>query len=227
MLKLANRNKTQVADKLGYDVVEFRRGYLERVPVEDISVDLITSNCVINLSPDKRAVFSEMWRILKDHGRITISDIISEDPTPPHIKANDHLWGECIAGALTQEEFISELERAGFYGLEILKKTYWKEVEGFKFYSVTVRGYKFKKKEGCIYLGQKAIFRGPFKAVTDEEGHLFPRNVSVEVCTDTAAKLSKAPYLNFFTVIDPDDKVVEAKETSVTSQADACGPGCC
>jgi 7,8-dihydro-6-hydroxymethylpterin dimethyltransferase len=227
MLKIANRNKTQVAHHLGYDVVEFRRGYLERVPVEDTSVDLITSNCVINLSPDKRAVFSEMWRILKDHGRIAISDIISEKPTPPHIKANDHLWGECIAGALTQEEFISELERAGFYGLEILKKTFWKEVEGFTFYSVTVRGYKFEKKEGCVYLGQKAVYRGPFKAVTDEEGHLFPRDVAVEVCTDTAAKLSNAPYSNFFIVIEPDTKIVESQEAAVTSQADTCGPGCC
>jgi ubiquinone/menaquinone biosynthesis C-methylase UbiE len=69
MLEVANRNKLRVAENLGYDVVEFRRGYLERVPVEDASVDLVTSNCVINLSLDKRAVFSEMWRILWEHGK--------------------------------------------------------------------------------------------------------------------------------------------------------------
>ncbi|MER3445825.1 MAG: hypothetical protein C4291_02845 [Candidatus Dadabacteria bacterium] len=84
------------------------------MPIEDKSVDLITSNCVINLSPNKKKVFSEMWRILKDHGRIVISDIVSEVEVPPHIVTNDKLWGECIAGALTEEQFVSYLEQAGF-----------------------------------------------------------------------------------------------------------------
>lgn len=227
MLAVAHRNKARVAENLGYDVVEFRRGYLEQVPVEEASVDLITSNCVINLSPDKRAVFSEMWRVLKDHGRIVVSDIISDRPTPPWIKANEHLWGECIAGALTEEEFLSELERAGFFGLEIMKKSFWKEVEGYRFYSVTVRGYKFKKKEGCVYIGQMVIYRGPFKAVMDEEGHLFPRNVTVEVCTDTALKLSHAPYSAFFTVAEPDAKAVEMDAVADSGHQVSCGPGCC
>ena len=60
-------------------MVEFRRGFLEQIPVENRSVDLITSNCVINLSPDKKAVFGEMWRVLKDHGRIVVSDIVSRE----------------------------------------------------------------------------------------------------------------------------------------------------
>jgi MoaA/NifB/PqqE/SkfB family radical SAM enzyme/ubiquinone/menaquinone biosynthesis C-methylase UbiE len=227
MLSMANRNRIRVAENLGYDAVEFRHGYLERVPVEKASVDLITSNCVINLSPDKRAVFAEMWRILKDRGRIVVSDIVSDRPTPPRVKANEPLWGECIAGALTEDEFISELERAGFYGIEILKKSFWKEVEGYRFYSVTVRGYKYEKKEGCVYIGQKAIYRGPFKAVMDEEGHLFPRNVSVEVCTDTAAKLSRAPYSAFFVVIDPDGRAEETAEVESSGQQAVCGPGCC
>ena len=227
MLAVANRNLTPVAQNLGFDVVEFRKGYLERIPVEDASVDLITSNCVINLSPDKRAVFSEMWRILKDHGRIAISDIVSDQTPPPHIKANHHLWGECIAGALTQEEFLSELERAGFYGLEVLKKTFWKEIEGFNFYSVTVRAYKYEKKEGCVYIGQKAVYRGPLKAVVDEEGHLFPRDVAIEVCTDTAAKLSRAPYVGSFMIVEPDAKAVELQEAASGSVEENCGPGCC
>ena len=77
MLKVANENKNLVAKSLGYDIVEFRKGFLEDIPVDSGTVDLITSNCVINLSPDKKAVFNEMWRILKDHGRIVISDIVS------------------------------------------------------------------------------------------------------------------------------------------------------
>ncbi len=227
MLEVANRNKLQVARNLGYDVVEFRKGFLEEVPVGISSAEIITSNCVINLSPDKPKVFSEMWRILKDHGRVVVSDIVSDHPLPPHIRANEQLLGECIAGALTEEEFLSSLERAGFYGLSVLKKTFWKEIEGHPFYSVTVRGYKYEKKIGCVYIGQKAIYHGPFKAVVDEEGHLFPRNEAVEVCTDTAAKLKNAPYGGIFTVTDPEQKGAEMQTIDYTNQADACGPGCC
>ncbi len=226
MLEVANRNKTPVADNLGYDVVEFRKGYLEKIPVEDQSVDLITSNCVINLSPDKKAVFREMWRVLKDHGRILISDIVTEVPVPSNIRANEQLWGECLSGALTEEEFMAELERAGFYGLASIKKTFWKEVEGYNFYSVSLRGYKFEKKDGCQFIGQKAIYRGPFKAAVDEEGHIFPRDEAVEVCTDTASKLSNPPYADNFTIIQPEQKIFETVETTA-GDAEACGPGCC
>ena len=77
MLAVAHENKPIVADALGYDVVEFREGYLENIPVESKSVDLVTSNCVVNLSPDKPRVFEEIWRVLQDHGRVVISDIVS------------------------------------------------------------------------------------------------------------------------------------------------------
>lgn len=203
MLDVANRNKQPVAHNLGYDAVEFRRGYLERIPVESKTVDLITSNCVINLSPDKKAVFAEMWRVLKDHGRIVVSDIVSEETVPAHLRVNRMLWGECISGALTEEEFLTQLEQSGFYGLQMLKKTYWKEVEGYKFFSVTVRGYKYEKTSGCVFRGQRAIYAGPQKAVMDEEGHLFPRGEPVEVCTDTAAKLMTPPYEGSFMVLEP------------------------
>ena len=189
--------------------MEFKKGFLERLPVSDKSIDLITSNCVINLSPDKKAVFKEMWRVLKDCGRVVVSDIVSEGEIPHKLKVNDQLRGECLGGALTEDEFLSYLEQVGFYGVEVLKKTYWKDIEGYKFYSVTVRGYKFEKKEGCVYIGQKAIYKGPFKAVLDEEGHLFPRDEAVEVCTDTSEKLKKSPYSEFFTVIEPDGEMTE------------------
>src|SRR5438105_3012672 len=85
MLAVAHENKPKVAAALGYDAVEFREGFLEQIPIESKSADLITSNCVVNLSPDKPRVFSEMWRVLKDHGRILISDIVSETRVPPHL----------------------------------------------------------------------------------------------------------------------------------------------
>ena len=220
MLGVAGENKAKVAAKLGYDVVEFRKGYLEQVPLEDRTADLVTSNCVINLSPDKKAVFREMWRILKDHGRIVVSDIVADRALPPHLKVNVHLWGECISGALSEDEFLSEAEKAGFYGVSLLKKQFWKEVEGYNFYSVTVRGYKFHKTSGCVFLGHRAVYLGPYASVADEEGHLFPRGQAIEVCTDTLAKLSHDPYQGSFLLLEPGVAVPE-------SVAVACGPGCC
>jgi radical SAM protein with 4Fe4S-binding SPASM domain len=220
MLGVAGENKDRVAARLGYDVVEFRKGYLEEVPVEDGLVDLVTSNCVINLSPDKRRVFREAWRVLKDHGRIVISDIVADRALPPHLKVNVHMWGECLSGALAEDDFVAELEKAGFYGVSVLKKEFWKEVEGYNFFSITVRGYKFQKKAGCLFLGHRAVYLGPYVSVGDEEGHLFPRGQAVEVCTDTVAKLSHPPYQGAFAILEPGVAVPEAF-------ASGCGPGCC
>ena len=227
MLEVANRNRLSVARNLGYDVVEFRKGYLEDVPVAGGSVDVVTSNCVINLSPDKPKVFSEIWRILKNHGRIVISDIVSEQVLPYHVRANEQLLGECIAGALTEEGFLASLEEAGFYGLSVLNKVPWREVEGYQFYSVTVEGFKYEKRAGCVYLGQRAVYRGPFKAVLDEEGHLFPRNESVEVCTDTAAKLRHRPYADQFTVLSPEGEPTVNEDSSPSDSGESCQPSCC
>ncbi|MFN2431687.1 MAG: methyltransferase domain-containing protein [Gemmatimonadota bacterium] len=220
MLSVARENQPLVAAALGYDVVEFRDGFLEQIPVESRSVDLITSNCVINLSPDKPRVFEEMWRILKDHGRIVISDIVSGRDVPPHLKVNPRLWGECLVGALTCEAFLAGLERAGFYGLTILERVFWKEVEGYSFFSVTVQGFKHDKTAGCVFQGHRAVYLGPGKAFVDEEGHLFPRNEPFQVCTDTVARLVRPPYKDMFAVLGPGED-----RTSYAS----CSPGrpCC
>jgi len=229
MLGVAHENKPIVAKNLGYDVVEFRKGFLEKVPVEDKSIDCVTSNCVVNLSPDKRAVWGEIWRVLKDHGRLCISDIVVDQAVPPHLRVNPQLWGECLTGALTEQELMAELERAGFYGVEILKKAFWQKIEGYTFSSMTVRAFKFEKKNGCEYAGHRAVYQGPFKSVTDEEGHHFPRYESVEVCTDTAAKLTHGPYSSTFVVYAPDGSIAKTVDASrFTSDKADCGPaGCC
>jgi SAM-dependent methyltransferase len=113
MLAVAHESQPKVAAALGYDNVEFRRGLLEKIPLENASVDVVTSNCVINLSPDKPAVFREMWRVLKDHGRAVVADIVAETDVPPAMRADGQLWGECISGALSEEAFLSALERDG------------------------------------------------------------------------------------------------------------------
>lgn len=235
MLKKANENKPKVAENLGYDVVEFKKGYLEDVPVPDNSVDVVISNCVINLSPDKRQVFSEIFRILKNHGRVVISDTIASEEVPDHMQANPRLWGECVSGALTEEEYFDYLEKAGFYGISVLQRTFWKEIDGYKFYSAIIRGYKFDKDVRCKYVGQKAVYKGPFKATIDEDGNFFPRNEPVEISTDIAEKLKRPPYKGYFEVIEPGGgenayhlnliTLDEPDEPGGREETPCCGPG--
>jgi SAM-dependent methyltransferase len=224
MLGIALESQPKVVAALGYDNVEFRRGFLERIPLEDGTAHIVTSNCVINLSPDKPAVFREIWRVLQDHGRAVIADIVADTDVPPKMRADGQLWGECISGALSEDAFLAAFERAGFYGVSILKKAFWREVEGTRFFSVTVRGFKFEKRAGCQYVGQWATYLGPMKAVVDEEGHFFPRGVPVEVCTDTAAKLRGGPYAASFAVADGLGSRVD-----ITGGDESCTPGsgCC
>ena len=171
-------------------------------------------------------MFAEIWRILKDTGRFVVADIVSDISVPISLQAHQELWGECISGSLSEDEFLAQLQKAGFYGISLLKKTFWKEVEGVKFYSITVRGFKFEKKEGCKFIGQKAIYLGPYQSIMDEEGHLFPRGEAVEICTDTAAKLQAEPYMNQFHILEPRNQTkikFEVKENS----SNCCGPSCC
>ena len=109
--------------------------------------------------------------------------------------------------------------------MTVLKKTFWREVEGSTFYSLTVRGYKFKKTAECAFVGQYAVYLGPQKAVVDEEGHLFPRGEAVQVCTDTAAKLSQAPYTGSFAIVDGPNAA--SAVTANPDDEDHCEPGCC
>ena len=232
MLRQARLWKGKVVENLGYDNIAFKKGYLEEIPLPDQFADLITSNCVINLSPDKKQVFVEMWRVLKDFGRIVISDTITEEALPEGMRANPRLWGECVSGALTQSEYLAKLEQAGFYGLSVIKKTLWKEVEGYRFFSAVIRGYKFEKKSSCTYISQKATYLGPMQAVMDEEGHLFPRDQAIEVCTDTAAKLQQPPYQSFFVVTSGEATIIEpgvsAGDASAASgENDCCSSGSC
>lgn len=110
------RENTQ---RLGIASVEFRQGYLEELPVEVESVDIVISNCVINLAPDKFEVFSEMFRVLKPGGRIAVSDVVSNRPVPQALRENVEAWSECLGGALDIEEYTRGLTNAGFIDIAI------------------------------------------------------------------------------------------------------------
>jgi SAM-dependent methyltransferase len=119
MLALAGQNKA----KLGLTNVEFRKGEIEALPVESNTVDVIISNCVINLSPDKAAVFAEAYRVLKPGGRFTVSDIVTEGEIPAPLRANLNAWAECLAGAIDQELYLEQLRQAGFTAVEVQSRT--------------------------------------------------------------------------------------------------------
>jgi len=117
MVKKAQAN----AQKYGYLNVEFRHGDIEDLPVEDSSVDIIISNCVINLAPDKEKVFREAFRVLKPEGRMYISDMVLLDELPEELKNDSGLLAGCIAGAVLKEEYLRLLKKAGF-SVEILNE---------------------------------------------------------------------------------------------------------
>ena len=115
MLSLARQN----AAEANVTNVEFLRGQIENIPLPDNSVDVIISNCVINLSADKRKVLSEAFRVLKPGGRFAVSDVIVRGETPPEVRKNMELWIGCVAGALEEQEFLSLLREVGFDGPSI------------------------------------------------------------------------------------------------------------
>jgi len=133
-----------IAGDHGYHNVEFRLGEIENLPVKDESVDVVISNCVINLSPDKARVFREAYRVLKPGGRLMVSDIVSEKALPAEIKDDADAWACCIGGALEQQEYLREIREAGFREAQILSsKGFHMEEEGsrapLKMLSVTVK----------------------------------------------------------------------------------------
>lgn len=110
MIALARKN----AARVGATNVEFRLGEIERLPIDESSVDVIISNCVINLSPDKDQVFREAFRVLKPGGRLQVSDIVWTQPVPEEVKGDMEKWAGCIAGALLEGDYLAKIRAAGF-----------------------------------------------------------------------------------------------------------------
>jgi radical SAM protein with 4Fe4S-binding SPASM domain len=154
MLEKARESAKKVATVLGYDVVEFRAGNIMELPVESNSVDLVISNCVINLTEDKSKVLEEIYRILKPGGRFIISDIVSDKPVPGYLKRDKELWNACLSGALTDMKFTEITENAGFSNVNMTKNYLYKKVEFIEFYSITLKGTKpLEVSCGCCACG--------------------------------------------------------------------------
>ncbi len=115
MLALANRNK----EAAGATNVEFLKGHIEHMPLPDASVDVIISNCVINLAADKRAVLREAFRVLKPGGRFAVSDVVVRGEVPAEVRRSMELWVGCVAGALEEQQFLDLLHEVGFEGASV------------------------------------------------------------------------------------------------------------
>ena len=117
--EMLDRAKT-ASLKHGYTNVEFRLGEIEVLPIEDASVDMIISNCVINLAPDKLKVFKESYRVLKSNGRLMVSDLVTEGELPEAIRRSFDAWAGCIAGALKKNDYLDKIKQAGFKNIKVV-----------------------------------------------------------------------------------------------------------
>jgi SAM-dependent methyltransferase len=282
MLALARRAAPEVAERIGYANVEFRRGriqdlaldldrldaWLARHPVAradalaeleaelsrlrreaplipDDSIDVCVSNCVLNLvrDSDKRALIGGIFRVLRRGGRIAISDIVSDEPVPERLKQDPQLWSGCISGAFQERALLAELEHAGFHGmaLESWSESPFAVIDGIEFRAVTVTAHKGKQGP-CFEANQAVLYRGPWRRVEDDDGHVFERGERAAVCAKTFELMTRGPYREQLIALEPARPVPEAerapfdcsrtaprdpRETKRRAPARGPGPGCC
>ena len=286
MLDLARRASADVAEKLGFSNVTFRRGRIQDLrldvdlldawlgehPVKnvtdvaaledtsdrlrhdapmipDASVDIVVSNCVLNLvrPEDKPQLIREVFRVLKVGGRIAISDIVSDERVPADLQSEPELWSGCVSGAFQEQELLRELENAGFHGIAIdaWSEETFRVVRGIEFRSVTVTARKGK--EGpCFEANQAVIYRGPWKQVEDDDGHVLRRGERAAVCAKTFGILTSEPYADQIIPVPPHSEIPEAERAVfdcsrtasrhpreskgldydiTTEESDCCAPG--
>lgn len=176
------------------------------------SIDVIVSNCVLNLvdTEQKAELFAELQRVLRPGGRAVISDIVCDEDPTQEMEDDPELWSGCISGAFREDRFLHMFEEAGLYGVEILVRgdEPWRTVNGIEFRSMTVRA--FKGKEGpCLERNQAVVYRGPWKKVHDDDGHVLHRGERMAVCDKTFRVLteSEGPYAKDIIGVVPRDDV--------------------
>ena len=197
-----------VRDADGYLRVQEHADLLRRTQpmIRDASVDVIVSNCVLNLvqSDQKKQLFAEMFRVLKVGGRCVISDIVCDEDVPRELQDDPKLWSGCISGAFREDKFIEAFEHAGFYGMRILERSDapWQTVRGIEFRSVTVEA--FKGKQGpCFERNQAVMYKGPWRKVVDDDGHTLERGQRMAVCDKTFNLYNRPPYREQLVFVEP------------------------
>jgi len=206
---------------------EYCEALRQQTPLVDSnSIDVVVSNCVLNLvkENDRRQLFAEIFRVLKVGGRAAISDIVCDEESPEHLKNDPELWSGCISGAFTETGFLQAFEDAGFYGIEIVKRDDqpWQIIEGLEFRSVTVLAHKGKQGP-CVERNQAVMYKGPWRAVIDDDGHTLYRGERMAVCDKTFRLYTSAlgPYVSQLVALEPYNTVPpdEAQPFNCTKNA--------
>ncbi len=252
-LEVANRHLDWHREQFGYarSNVAFRKGYIEKLDeldLDDGSFDLIISNCVINLSPDKPAVLEQAWRLLKPGGEMYFSDVYADRRVPPELLDDPVLWGECLSGALYWNDFLNLAKQAGFADprlvedrpLSIDNEAIAEKLDPTRFFSATYRLFKLDGLEShCEDYGQAVRYRGGIphhehrlqldKHHAIDKGRLFP------VCGNTWRMLHDtrfAPFFDFYGDFSTHFGIFEGCGTALPFGTETAGEtggsgGCC
>ncbi|WP_045226361.1 methyltransferase domain-containing protein [Methyloterricola oryzae] len=230
-LAVARRHVGYHTEKFGYarPNVRFLKGYIEDLGVlgiADASVDVVISNCVLNLSPDKERVFAEIWRVLKPGGELYFSDVFADRRVPPHLAGDPVLLGECLGGALYLEDFRRLMARIGCPDYRVVSSSpialnnpdIERKAGMIGFFSLTVRAFKLELEDRCEDYGQVAYYLGSIPgsphAFQLDDHHLLQTGRPMPVCGNTADMLGKTRYTPHFRI---------AGDTAVHYGLFACG----
>ncbi len=215
-LEIATRHRGWHADRFGYANVEFLHGHIENlaaIGIEDNSIDVVVSNCVINLSPEKPRVLSEIFRVLKPGGELYFSDVFADRRIPDQLRQDPVLSGECLGGALYWEDFRRIMATLGCPDARSVKQNtitlddpeVLAKIGMVKFRSVTVRAFKIPLEDRCEDYGQVACYQGTIPehphAIDLDDHHHFETGRPLRVCGNTADMLASGRYASHFQII--------------------------
>ena len=244
-LAIARRHLDGHARRCGFRNIAFRAGYIEdlgAIGIADASIDVVVSNCVLNLSPDKRRVFEEIFRVLKPGGEFYFADVFADRRMAPEIVHDPVLRGECLGGALYWEDFRRLMAAAGFSDvrvcdarpLEIGDPGLAARLGSVRFTSRTIRAFKLELEDLCEDYGQAARYRGTIAELPHgfdlDNHHHFATGKMVPVCGNTADMLSQSRYASHFEVFGTKAihyGIFDCAPLSAAASYDRVGLRCC
>lgn len=223
--------------------IEFKKGYIEALGdagIESNSMDLVVSNCVTNLSPNKAKLFSEIWRVLKPGGELYFSDVFADKRIAKEHTTDPVLLGECLGGAMYTEDFRRLMYNIGCKDFRVLSKSKIElhneevvaKVGDVNFYSITFRAFKMDLEDRCEDYGQVAYYQGSIEnfphSFTLDDHHTFVAHKPMLVCGNTADMLSKSKYAKHFKILGEKTKHFGLFDCApVAGNTDAAAGACC